>query len=147
MLHVKGLHGKQKNYDLLHNGTTCYTTCYTTLATQWNIVPDETITNYTPHTIAVDTHLRKNTDISKNDIAIVTETKPRLIHLVACKIFGEYKRNKEKIRKFCLEEASNNPTHKALKEPVPSSSSMWTRDRVKKIAKKNSAKATTQTPI
>ena len=31
-----------------------------TLAPQWNIIPDETITNYTPHTITFDTPL-KNT--------------------------------------------------------------------------------------
>ena len=30
-----------------------------TLAPQWNIIPDGTITNYTPYTITVDTPLRK----------------------------------------------------------------------------------------
>ena len=64
-----------------------------TLAPQWNIIPDGTITNYTPHTITVDTPLRKNTVIRKSDIAIATETKPRLIHMVACKTVGEIKRN------------------------------------------------------
>ena len=83
-----------------------------TLAPQWTIIPDGTITNYTPHTITIDTPLRKNTVIRKNDIAIATETKPipekpRLIHMVACKTVGEYKRNQEKIRKFCLDEAKN----------------------------------------
>ena len=82
-----------------------------TLAPQWTIIPDGTITNYTPPTITIDTPLRKNTLIRKNDIAIATEaqpipeTKPRLIHMVACKTVGEYKRNQEKIRKFCLDEA------------------------------------------
>ena len=82
-----------------------------TLAPQWNIIQDGTIKNYTPHTITIDTPLRKNTVIRKNDIAIATETKPlpetkpRLIHLVACKTIGEYRRNQEKIKKFCLEEA------------------------------------------
>ena len=82
-----------------------------TLAPQWNIIQDGTITNYTPHTITIDTPLRKNTVIRKNDIAIATETKPipetkpRLIHMVACKTIGEYRRNQEKIKKFCLEEA------------------------------------------
>ena len=82
-----------------------------TLAPQWTIIPDGTITNYTPHTITIDTPLRKNTVIRKNDIAIATETKPkpvtkpRLLHMVACKTVGEYKRNQEKIRKFCLDEA------------------------------------------
>ena len=28
--------------------------------------------------------------------------------MVACKTVGEYKRNHEKIRNFCLEEARNN---------------------------------------
>ena len=75
-----------------------------TLATQWNIIPDGTITNYTRHTITIDTPLRKNTVTRKNDIAIATETKPipepkpRLIHMVACKTIGKYKRNQEKIR-------------------------------------------------
>ena len=81
-----------------------------TLAPQWTIIPDGTITNYTPHTITIDTPQRKNTVIRKNDIAIATETKPipekpRLIHMVACKTIGEYKRNQETIRNFCLDEA------------------------------------------
>ena len=83
-------------------------------------------------------HLDKKTVIKKNDVAIVTEEKlipeipkesqkPKLIHMVACKTISEHKRNQEKIRKFCLEEAkqlkaatnpqpigeqsSKNPTH------------------------------------
>ena len=85
-----------------------------TLAPQWNIIQDGTITNYTPHTITIDTPLRKNTVLRKNDIAIATETKPlqerkpRLIHMVACKTIGEYRGNQEKIKKFCLEEAKQN---------------------------------------
>ena len=79
---------------------------------QWTIIPDGTITGYSPHTITIDTPRRKNTVIRQNGIAIATETKPlpppepkaRFIHMVACKTVGEYKRNKEKIRKFCLEE-------------------------------------------
>ena len=47
-----------------------------TLAPQWNIIPDGTITDYSPHTITIDTPRRKNTIIRKNDIAIATETKP-----------------------------------------------------------------------
>ena len=69
-----------------------------TLAPQWNILPDGTISGYSPHTITIDTPRRKNTLIRKNDIAIATETKPlpppepkpRLIHMVACKTAGEY---------------------------------------------------------
>ena len=89
-----------------------------TLAPQWNIIQDGTITDYTPHTITIDTPLRKNTVIRKSDLAIVNEQKPipeitteqqkpRLIHMAACKTVGEYKRNQEKIKKFCLEEANN----------------------------------------
>ena len=71
-----------------------------TLAPQWTKIPDGTITNYTPNTITIDSPLRKNTVIWKNDIALATETKPipekpRPIHMVACKTVGEYKRNKK----------------------------------------------------
>ena len=48
-----------------------------TLKSQWNIIPDGTITNYSPHTITLDTDKRKNTVIRRNDLAIVTETKTR----------------------------------------------------------------------
>ena len=68
-----------------------------TLKPLWNIIPDGTITNYTPHTITIDTPKRKDTVIRKSDIAIATETirnKPRLIDFVACKTVGEYKRNR-----------------------------------------------------
>ena len=96
MLHKNHSQEKQKNHD--------------TLAPQWNIIQDGTITGYTPHTITIDTPLRKNTVIRKSDLAIVTEQKPipettkeqqkpRLIHMVACKTVGEYKRNQEKILK------------------------------------------------
>ena len=95
------------------------------LKPQWNIIPDGTITNYSPHTITLDTDNRRNTVIRKNDPAIVTETKPRetepepkprLIHMVACKTVGEYKRNQEKIRKFCLEEKAALTKQQAAKE-------------------------------
>ena len=36
-----------------------------TLAPQWNIIEDGTITGYSPHTITLDTPLRKNTVIRK----------------------------------------------------------------------------------
>ena len=77
-----------------------------TLKPLWNIIPDGTITNYTPHTITIDTPKRKDTVIRKSDIAIATEAipnKPRLIDFVACKTVGEYNRNREKI-KFYLDE-------------------------------------------
>ena len=47
------------------------------LASQWNIIPDGTITGYSPHTATIDTPKRKNTVIRKNDIAIATESIPR----------------------------------------------------------------------
>ena len=88
-----------------------------TLKPVWNIIPDGTITDYTPTTISLDTHNRSNTRTRKSDLAIATETyekpapppqiqepKPRLMHFVACKTVREYNRNREKIRKFCLEE-------------------------------------------
>ena len=105
-----------------------------TLSPQWNIIPDGTITNYTPHTITVDTPLRKNAVIRENDIAIATETKPRLIHMVPCKTVGEYKRNQEKIRKFCVEEARNNA--KQHKSEMPGNSK-WTRENIKPLAQSN----------
>ena len=88
-----------------------------TLKPLWNIIPDGTITDYTPTTISIDTHNRANARIRKSNLAIATETyqkptpppqsqepKPRLMHFVACKTVREYNRNREKIRKFCLEE-------------------------------------------
>ena len=87
-----------------------------TLKPIWSIIPDGKIVDYTPHTITIDTHNRKNTVIRNNDIAISTETRPipqkqhqqepklRLINFVACKTVGEYNRNKRKIEKFCLAE-------------------------------------------
>ena len=46
-----------------------------TIAPQWNIIEDGTITGYSPHTITIDTPLRKNTVIRKIDLAVVTEKK------------------------------------------------------------------------
>ena len=79
-----------------------------TLKPLWNIIPDGTITNYSPTTTTLDTHNRNDTVIRKNDPAIVNETKPRLIHFVACKTVREYKRNQEKIKEFLLTEKKNN---------------------------------------
>ena len=117
-----------------------------TLAPQWNIIPDGTITNYTPHTITVDTPLRKNTVNRKSDIAIATETKPRLIHMVACKTVGEYKRNQEKIRKFCLDEARNNASRNQQPNQGPSAESIWTKEKVKKLAQTNQQQQQQRTP-
>ena len=90
-----------------------------TLKPLWSIIPDGTIVDYTPHTITIDTHNRKNTVIRNNDIAISSETrqlpqeqkqqapKLRLIKFMACKTVGEYNRNKRKIEKFCLAEKAH----------------------------------------
>ena len=78
-----------------------------TLKPMWNKIADGTITNYTLHTITIDTPQRKDTVIRKSDIAIAKETipeKPRLMEFVACKTVGEYKRNRETIKKFYLDE-------------------------------------------
>ena len=92
-----------------------------TLKPLWNIIPDGTITNCTPHTITIDTPTRKNTVIRKNDTAIATDTrtlvrtieaKPRLMEFVACKTVGEYKRKKEKTGKFYLDEQKANDVDK-----------------------------------
>ena len=48
-----------------------------TLKPLWNIIPDGTITNYTPHTITIDAPKRKDTVIRKSDIAIATEKNPK----------------------------------------------------------------------
>ena len=110
-----------------------------TLKPLWSIIPDGTIVDYTPHTITIDTHNRKNTVIRNNDIAISSETRPlpqeqkqqepklRLINFVACKTIDEYNRNKRKIEKFCLAEKAQlakttrmgqSPTHTALQEKL-----------------------------
>ena len=57
--------------------------------------------------------------------------------MVACKTVCEYKRNQEKIRKFCLEEARNNTTRNQQKNQGPSTESNWTNEKVKKLAQAN----------
>ena len=68
-----------------------------------NIIPEGTITNYSPTTITLDTNTRKNTVI-RNDLAIVNETETRLMHFVACKTVRDFNRNQEKIKQFLLTE-------------------------------------------
>ena len=75
-----------------------------TLKPLWNIIPDGTITNYSPTTLTLETNTRKNTVIRKNDLAIVNKTKPRLMQFVACKTVREHNRNQEKIKQFLLTE-------------------------------------------
>ena len=94
-----------------------------TLKPLWNIIPDGTITNYSPTTITLDTHNRKNVVVRKNDLAIINETKPRLMHFVACKTVREYNRNQEKIKAFLLTEKKNqkNQLNKKLTDHAPES--------------------------
>ena len=75
-----------------------------TLKPPWNIIPDGTITNYSPTTITLDTNTRKNTVVRQNDLAIVKETKPGLMHFVASETVREYNRNQEKMKQFLLTE-------------------------------------------
>ena len=115
-----------------------------TLKPLCNIIPDGTITDYTLTTISIDTQNRTNTRIRKSDLAIATETyqkptqppenKPRLIHFVACKTVREYNRNREKIRKFCLEEkkqlqceAQLTGTQQFMEQNIPGTPSECTR--------------------
>ena len=49
-----------------------------TLKPLWNIIPDGTITDYTPTRISIDTHNRANTRIRKSNLAIATETYQKL---------------------------------------------------------------------
>ena len=104
-----------------------------TLKPLWSIIPDGTITNYTPHTITIDSHNRKNTVIRNSDkanskattnkthktniIEKPEEPKLRLINFVACKSIGEYNRNKKKIKKFCLEEKRKRKADEMTKGP------------------------------
>ena len=119
-----------------------------TLKPLWNIIPDGTITNYTPHTITIDTPKRKDTVIRKSDIAIATEilqNKPRLIDFVACKTVDEYKRNREKIKKFYLDEKKQNkkwaaeqPTQQ--QEPQPGTSRQLQQAATKPTKRETSTK-------
>ena len=117
-----------------------------TFKPMWNIIPDGTITNYTPHTITIDTPKRKDTVIRKSDIAIATETnpdKPRLIEFVACKTVGEYKRNREKIKKFYLDEKKQKEklaveqTKQQQDEPQPGTSKQTQQAEIKTTKKDN----------
>ena len=66
----------------------------------WYIISDGTIKNYSPTTITLDTNNRKETVIRKNDLAIVNETKTKLMHFVVCKKVREYNRIRKK-NNFC----------------------------------------------
>ena len=44
------------------------------LGSLWNISPDRIITDYTPHSISLNTNIRENARIRKSDLAIPTET-------------------------------------------------------------------------
>ena len=74
-----------------------------TLKSQWNIILDGTINNNTPTTITLDTNTRTKMVIRKNYLAIVNESKPRLMQFVACKTVREYNRNQGK-KQFLFKE-------------------------------------------
>ena len=118
-----------------------------TLKPLWSIIPDGTIVDYSPHTITIDTHNRKNTVIWNNDIAISSETRPlpqepklRLINFVACKTVGEYNRNKRKIEKFCLAEKAQL----AKTSQMGQSSKNWAQQGQPNIPQTRKRKATTE---
>ena len=126
-----------------------------TLKPQWNIIENGTITNYSPHTITLDTNNRKNTVIRRSDLAIVTQPltphqrqpspPKRLIHMVACKSLREYNNNKEKIKQFCLEEKRQmKQRQEQLKQgtstattSAPSGENLYSHEQIVSIAKKN----------
>ena len=100
------------------------------LKRQWNIIPNGTITNYSPHTITLDTDKRKNTLIKNTDLAIVTQTLPtppdtytndkrQPIHMVACKTVNEYHSNQRKLRRFYLEEQAARSATIQPRRPNP----------------------------
>ena len=70
------------------------------LKPQWNIIKDLRIKNCFPHTITLDTDDRRKTVIRENDLAIITETKTRLINMIACKTVDKYKQNQQKAKKL-----------------------------------------------
>ena len=81
---------------------------------QLNIIENGPVTNFSPHTITLDTDNRKKLVIIKIDLAIVTQPLPspqkqtsppkRLTHMVACKSLRECNINQAKIKQFCFEE-------------------------------------------
>ena len=107
-----------------------------TLKPQWNRIENGTITNYSPHTITLNTDNRKNTVIRKNDLAKVTQSltsqerqlspPKRLIHMVACKSLREHNNNKEKIKQFCLEEKRQMKQRQEKMTQRPSTSAINT---------------------
>ena len=126
------------------------------LKPQWNITPDGTITNYSPHTITLDTNNRKNTVIRNSDLAIVTQTlptpsetntnnKPRLTHMVACKTFNEYHSNQRKLRRFYLEEQAARAALSMPSRPNPVNREPLGHSEVLKMAKANQRKQAKQT--
>ena len=56
--------------------------------------------------------------------------------MVACKTVGEYKRNQEKIKKFCLEEAKQKKRSERTTSAT-SRNTNWTPEKVRKVATKN----------
>ena len=126
------------------------------LKPQWNIIPDGTITNYSPHTITLDTNNRKNTVIRNSDLAIVRQTlptpsetitnnNPRLIHMVACKTVNEYHSNQRKLRRFYLEEQDARAALTMPSRSNPVNRESLGHSEVLKMAKANQRKQAKQT--
>ena len=98
------------------------------------------------------THNRKNTVIRKNDLAIVNESKPRLMHFLACTTVREHNRNQEKITDFLFAEKKTNkqaqnkqpPAHcnrepsYQMVQPGPSSRTEWLQPAKNKRPQKKS---------
>ena len=95
--------------------------------------------------------------MNKKTIPEITteQQKPRLIHMVACKTVGEYKRNQEKIKKFILEEAKQQTKTGKAVQPIgeakihqPSSRNTrprtqlnnWSPAKVRRVATQNQLK-------
>ena len=119
---------------------------------------DGTITNYSPHTITLDTNNRKNTVIRSSDLAIVTQTlptpsetntnnKPRLIHMVACKTVNEYHSNQRKLRRLYLEEQTARAALIKPSSPNPVKREPLEHSEVLNMAKTNQSKKGKQTKL
>ena len=126
------------------------------LKPQWNNIPDGTKTNYSPHKITLDTNNRKNTVIRNSDLAIVTQTlpkpsetitnnKPRLKHMVACKTVNEYHSNQRKLRRIYLEEQAARAAQTMTIRPNSVNREPLGHSDILKMAKANQRKQAQQT--
>ena len=97
---------------------------YTTMEhkSKWN--------NHKIHTSnkAIDTHLKKNTAIRKNNLAVVTESKHLIISTIPCKIANKYIHNQKIKGKLCLEEERNKQTSNIDHSPKTTSTCKWSHE-------------------